>query len=246
MSEVEELETDTPHAHEGEQHEGTVDQKLNWLRAGVLGANDGIVSTAGVVIGVAGATDSPLQIVTAGVAALVAGAFSMAGGEYVSVSTQRDTERALVAKERWELETMPEAELKELTDIYIGKGVSPQVAALVARDLTGHDALRAHSEAELGIDPDELTSPWAAAFSSLVSFTVGALIPLLAILLPVSWAIWACAGSVAVGLAAAGWISARLGGAPVLPAVVRNAGMGVLTMLVTYGIGALFGTAVGA
>lgn len=162
------------------------------------------------------------------------------------MSTQRDTELALVAKEWWKLETMPEAELKELADIYIGKGVSLEVAALVARNLTGHNALRAHSEAELGIDPDQLTGPWAAALSSLVTFTVGALIPFMAILLPVSWAIWACAGSVLVGLALAGWISARFGGAPVLPAVVRNAGMGVLTMIVTCGVGALFGTTVGA
>jgi VIT1/CCC1 family predicted Fe2+/Mn2+ transporter len=232
--------------HQGEQHSGTVDQKLNWLRAGVLGANDGIVSTAGVVIGVAGATASGLAIATAGLAAIVAGAFSMAGGEYVSVSTQRDTEQALLAKERWELETMPDAELVELTNLYVKKGVTPSVAALVARDLSAHDAFRAHAEAELGLDPDDLTSPWAAAVSSLLSFTIGAIIPLAAILLPTGFPVWVCSGSVAVALALTGWFSARLGGAPKLPAVLRNVGMGLLTMVMTYAVGAFFGSATGA
>ena len=227
------------HPHSGEQHIGSVDQRLNWLRAGVLGANDGIVSTAGVVIGVAGATSQPLAIATAGIAALVAGAFSMAGGEYVSVSTQRDTERALLAKEQQELNTMPAAELQELTDIYIDRGVSPDVAALVAKDLTAHNALQAHADAELGIDPDDLTHPWAAAFS------LGAMIPLIAIVLPVSHAEWICVAAVVIALAVTGWVSARLGGAPAGPALLRNIGMGLLTMAVTFGVGHLFGTAVG-
>lgn len=233
------------HPHREEQHAGSIDQRLNWLRAGVLGANDGIVSTAGVVIGVAGATSDPITIITAGVAALAAGAFSMAGGEYVSVSTQRDTERAILAKERWELETMPDEELRELAEIYEGKGVTHDVATLVARDLTAHDALGAHADAELGIDPDDLTNPWAAALSSLVAFTVGALIPLLGILLPTSQPEWLCVGFVAIGLAATGWVSARLGGAPEVPAVLRNVLMGMVIMAVTFGVGTLFGTAVG-
>lgn len=223
-----------------------MDQRLNWLRAGVLGANDGIVSTAGVVIGVAGATSQTFAIATAGIAALVAGAFSMAGGEYVSVSTQRDTERALLAKEQWELDTMPDTELKELTDIYVDRGVTPDVAALVARDLTARDPLRAHAEAELGIDPDDLTNPWLAAVSSLVSFSVGAAIPLVAILLPLSAAILICVIAVALALAVTGLVSAHLGGAPKGRAVLRNIGMGLLTMAVTYGVGRLFGTVAGA
>ncbi|MDN6792836.1 VIT1/CCC1 transporter family protein [Acidipropionibacterium jensenii] len=223
-----------------------MDQRLNWLRAGVLGANDGIVSTAGVVIGVAGATSQTFAIATAGIAALVAGAFSMAGGEYVSVSTQRDTERALLAKEQWELDTMPDTELKELTDIYVDRGVTPDVAALVARDLTARDPLRAHAEAELGIDPDDLTNPWLAAVSSLVSFSVGAAIPLIAILLPLSQAVLICVLAVALALAITGLVSAHLGGAPKVRAVLRNIGMGLLTMAVTYGVGHLFGTVVGA
>jgi len=212
----------------------------------VLGANDGIVSTAGVVIGVAGATSQTFAIATAGIAALVAGAFSMAGGEYVSVSTQRDTERALLAKEQWELDTMPDTELKELTDIYVDRGVTPDVAALVARDLTARDPLRAHAEAELGIDPDDLTNPWLAAVSSLVSFSVGAAIPLIAILLPLSQAVLICVLAVALALAITGLVSAHLGGAPKVRAVLRNIGMGLLTMAVTYGVGRLFGTVAGA
>ncbi len=212
----------------------------------MLGANDGIVSTAGVVIGVAGATSQTFAIATAGIAALVAGAFSMAGGEYVSVSTQRDTERALLAKEQWELDTMPDTELKELTDIYVDRGVTPDVAALVARDLTARDPLGAHAEAELGIDPDDLTNPWLAAVSSLVSFSVGAAIPLIAILLPLSQAVLICVLAVALALAITGLVSAHLGGAPKVRAVLRNIGMGLLTMAVTYGVGRLFGTVAGA
>ena len=142
------------------------------------------MSTAGIVIGVAGATASRGVILTAGIAGLVAGALSMAVGEYVSVSTQRDTERALLAKERRELHETPEEELAELTEIYLAKGLSADVAREVAEQLTAHDALGAHAEAELGINPDELSSPWHAAFASLVAFTVGALLPLLAIALP--------------------------------------------------------------
>ncbi|WP_137824206.1 VIT family protein [Brevibacterium sp. 2SA] len=233
----------TPHPHE--PHEQGTGQRLNWLRAGVLGANDGIVSTAGVVIGVAGAAPNSLgAIATAGIAALVAGAFSMAGGEYVSVSTQRDTEKALIAKERRELAEMPEDELAELAGFYRAKGLSPDLARSVAEELTRHDALAAHAEVELGIDPGEYTSPWAAAGSSFVSFTTGALIPLVFILLPFgAYRIWAAALAVVVGLFLTGWISAHLGGAPKRPAIIRNVAMGSATMLATYVIGHLFGVA---
>lgn len=238
--------TNTASTHEGEAHGTGLGQRLNWLRAGVLGANDGIVSTAGIVIGVAGATPGNVgAIATAGVAGLVAGALSMAGGEYVSVSTQRDTEKAVLAKERWELETMPEEELDELAGLYQAKGLSPELAQQVAVELTAHDALGAHAEAELGIDPDELTSPWAAAISSFVAFALGALIPLAAILLPGDGArVWACAVAVAVGLVITGWLSATLGGAPRGRAVLRNLAMGLATMGVTFLVGSLFGTAI--
>lgn len=228
--------------HAGEPHHASLGERLNWLRAGVLGANDGIVSVAGVAVGVAGATPDRAAIVVAGVAALVAGALSMAGGEYVSVSTQRDTEQAALRLEQYELETMPEEEEKELAGIYEGKGLSHELAAEVAHELTENDALEAHAEAELGIDPDELTSPWHAAWASLVAFTVGGVLPLLAITLPgVSVRVWACAAAVVVGLVLTGVISARLGNARVGRAVVRNVGVGALTMVVTYLVGVLFG-----
>ncbi|CAL9411131.1 hypothetical protein SUDANB95_01650 [Actinosynnema sp. ALI-1.44] len=231
--------------HAGEAHHDDLSERLNWLRAGVLGANDGIVSTAGLVVGVAGATTDRTAVLAAGVAGLVAGALSMAGGEYVSVSTQRDTERAALRLEAEELREMPEEEEQELADIYEDKGLSPQLAAQVARELTEQDALRAHAEAELQIDPDNLTSPWQAAWASLVSFAVGALIPLVAIVLPpLSWRVWTCAAAVIVGLVLTGVVSARLGASPVWRAVRRNVVVGTLTMLVTYYVGLLFGVAV--
>jgi VIT1/CCC1 family predicted Fe2+/Mn2+ transporter len=229
-------------AHPGEPHHGSLGERLNWLRAGVLGANDGIVSVAGLVVGVAGATTDRTAIMVAGVASLVAGALSMAGGEYVSVSTQRDTEQAALRLERYELETMPEAEERELAELYEDRGLSPQLATEVARELTANNALEAHAEAELGIDPDELTSPWHAAWASLIAFTCGGVLPLVAIALPsVGLRVWSCAAAVIVGLVLTGVISARLGNAPVGRAVLRNVGVGVLTMVVTYVVGVLFG-----
>ena len=229
--------------HDGEQHDQGIGARLNWLRAGVLGANDGIVSTAGIVIGVAAATVERSTIATAGIAGLAAGAMSMAAGEYVSVSTQRDTEKALLAKEKRELREMPDEELAELTQIYEDKGLTADLAAEVARQLTAHDALGAHAEAELGIDPEALTNPWHAAWASMSAFTLGALLPLLAIMLPPAGArIWVTAASVVVALAFTGWGSARLGQAPVRPAVLRNIAGGMVAMLVTYAIGALVGT----
>ncbi|HVW44996.1 MAG TPA: VIT family protein [Amycolatopsis sp.] len=237
---------DATSAHSHEPHRESLGSRLNWLRAGVLGANDGIVSVAGLVVGVAGAAADRTAVLMAGIAGLVAGALSMAGGEYVSVSTQRDTERAAIRLERQELKAMPEAELRELTDLYEAKGLSPRLAERVARELTEKDALAAHAEVELGIDPGDLTSPWQAAWASFASFSVGALLPLFAIVLPpVTWRVWACAMAVVAGLFLTGYVSARLGNARARRAVLRNVGVGVLTMLVTYYVGTLFGVATG-
>jgi VIT1/CCC1 family predicted Fe2+/Mn2+ transporter len=228
--------------HDDEPHEESLSARLNWLRAAVLGANDGIVSTAGLVVGVAGATTDHRAILIAGVAGLVAGAISMAAGEYVSVSTQRDSEQALLAKERRELVEEPDEELAELADLYVQKGLSEDLALQVAHQLTEHDALGAHAEAELGIDPDELTNPWHAAWASMLAFTIGALLPLLTIVLsPEAARLWVTGTSVVVALALTGWASARLGQSPAGRAVLRNVGGGVVAMVVTYGIGALVG-----
>ncbi|MGD9702461.1 MAG: VIT family protein [Acidimicrobiia bacterium] len=231
--------------HRKEPHAGSVSARLNWLRAGVLGANDGIVSTAGLVIGVAAATTDSTAIATAGVAGLVAGGVSMALGEYVSVSTQRDTEKALVLKERGELEKMPTAELTELVGLLEQRGLSPATSLQVAEELTEHDALAAHLSLELGIDREELANPWAAALSSAVAFTVGAVLPLVAILLPpISARIPVAFIGVLLGLTLTGALSAHLGGSAKLPAVLRLVVGGALAMAVTYGIGALLDVAV--
>ncbi|MGP8301231.1 VIT1/CCC1 transporter family protein [Streptomyces inhibens] len=228
----------------GEAHGGGLGTRLNWLRAAVLGANDGIVSTAGLVVGVAGATDSRGALLTAGLAGLLAGSMSMAAGEYVSVSTQRDSEKAALAQEKRELATEPQAELIELTELLVDKGLNERLAGEVAEQLTEHDALRAHAEVELGIDPDELTNPWHAAGASFLAFTAGALLPLLAIVLPsAAHRLWITVVAVLVALAVCGWSSARLGGAPVGRAVVRNAGGGAVAMAVTYGAGVVLGAA---
>ncbi|WP_062990682.1 VIT1/CCC1 transporter family protein [Nocardia anaemiae] len=232
----------SPHPHE--PHGEGLASRLNWLRAGVLGANDGIVSTAGLVVGVAAATTSASAIFTAGIAGLTAGAISMAVGEYVSVSAQRDSERALLAKERTELSEEPEFELAELADIYQSKGLTPETARKVAEELTAHDAFLAHAEAELGLDPHELTNPWAAAVSSAVSFTLGALLPLLAIILPPTTArIPVTFAAVLIALAITGSVSARLGGSNRARAVLRVVIGGALAMAITYGIGQLAGVA---
>ncbi|MGW2025759.1 VIT1/CCC1 transporter family protein [Streptomyces decoyicus] len=230
----------------GEAHGGGLGSRLNWLRAAVLGANDGIVSTAGLVVGVAGATDSRSALLTAGLAGLLAGSMSMAAGEYVSVSTQRDSEKAALAQEKRELATEPQAELIELTELLAGKGLNEHLAREVAEELTAHDALRAHAEVELGIDPDELTNPWHAAGASFLAFTAGALLPLLAIVLPpAAHRLWITVAAVLAALALCGWSSARTGSAPVGRAVLRNVGGGALAMGVTYAAGSALG-AVGA
>lgn len=232
--------------HRDEAHIGDLSDRLNWLRAGVLGANDGVVSTAGIVVGVAAATSSLSTILTAGLAGLVSGSLSMAGGEYVSVSTQRDTEAAAVNLERWELANLPEQEEEELTGLYQQRGLSEGLARQVARELTEHDALGAHAEAELHIDPNVLTSPWQAAGASFISFAVGGVIPFVAIMFPSeTWRVAVSFVAVIIGLIVTGYASARLGKAPELPAVIRNVGVGVLTMAVTYVVGRIFGVATG-
>ncbi|HEX9030885.1 MAG TPA: VIT family protein [Streptosporangiaceae bacterium] len=233
-------------AHPREPHAPGMAGRLNWLRAGVLGADDGIVSVAGLVVGVAGATSSRGAIFTAGLAGLVAGAVSMALGEYVSVSSQRDSETAQLRLERYELAHQPEQELAELTTIYQAKGLSLETARQVAVELTARDAFAAHAEAELHVDPKDLASPAKAAAASALSFVLGALLPLAAILLPPpSWRIVVTAVAVLLALAAAGVISARIGGSSPRRAVIRVVVGGAAGLALTYGIGRLFGTAVG-
>ena len=216
--------------------------ELNWLRAAVLGANDGIVSTASVIVGVAGATNTRSFIVIAGVAALAAGALSMAVGEYVSVSTQRDTERALLKKEKLELETLPDEELEELTAIYERKGLSRLTAETVARELTAHDAFAAHVDAELHIDPHNLTNPFHAAYASGAAFLAGAVIPILAILFsPAPMRVPTTFFSVLIALIVTGTLSAHVGGAGKLKAAARVVLGGMLAMIITFGVGRLFG-----
>ena len=217
--------------------------KLNWLRAGVLGANDGIVSTAGLIFGVAGAGANQNGIFVAGVAALVAGSISMAGGEYTSVSAQKDSEIAAIAKERKELKENPEAELRELAWFYEQKGMSPKLAIAVAEELTAKDALKAHAEAELGISHDEHVSPTAAAVSSFFAFAAGSLLPLLTAT-ATPWAdlrIPFTVAAVILSLGLTGYVAAQIGGAKPVRAIIRNVLVSLLTMGVTYGIGMLVG-----
>ena len=229
-----------------EPHHGSVANKLNWLRAAVLGANDGIVSTAGIVIGVAAATAERGPVLTAGIAGLAAGALSMAVGEYVSVSTQRDTERAMLYTESQELERQPDAELDELAGLYEARGLSPQTARQAATELTAHDPIAAHAELELRIDPENLTNPWLAAISSAAAFTIGALLPLIAILLPPASArIAVTVAAVLLALAITGWVAARLGGAKPLRPILRVTAGGALAMAITFAIGHLVGATIG-
>jgi VIT1/CCC1 family predicted Fe2+/Mn2+ transporter len=226
---------------EHDPHEG-LGSRLNWLRAGVLGANDGIVSTAGLVVGVAGATDTKSTLLASGIAGLLAGSLSMASGEYVSVSTQRDTERAALALERRELAESPDEEFEELVGLYKDDGLSEPTARRVAEEMTAHDALAAHARTELGIDPDELANPWSAAIASCVSFSVGAMLPLLAIVLPPrDWRVPVTVISVLIALVITGHVSARLGRAAPGRAIVRNVVGGALAMGITYFVGTFIG-----
>lgn len=228
---------------EPRSHTNTSNSKLNSLRAAVLGANDGIVSVAGIVVGVAGATGSKSAIFTAGLAGLAAGALSMAAGEYVSVSSQRDTERVMLQKEKIELSDYPKEELQELQELYEAKGLTKTTAKIVAKELTSHDVFAAHADAELGIDPNDLTNPWQAAISSAVSFLAGAFIPLIAILIfPARIRILLTFISVLLALTLTGLLSAKASEANKLKATLRVVLGGALAMLVTYSIGRLVGT----
>mgnify|MGYP000866329550 CR=1 FL=1 len=215
----------------------------NWLRAGVLGANDGLISTASLLMGlVAGGTDGR-TLVLSGIAALVAGAVSMSAGEYVSVSSQSDTERADLAKERQELDRNPETELRELTSIYESRGLDHALARQVAEALTRHDDLQAHARDEIGLSETIDTNPLQAAWASALAFICGAILPVLVVvLLPVYVMLPALVISTLAGLAGLGWLSARLGGAPVGRAVARLVGWGVIALLATYLVGDMAGS----
>ncbi|MCZ2404984.1 VIT family protein [Paenarthrobacter sp. Z7-10] len=237
MSEVHEI---TPHPDE--PHNNDLAQRLNWLRAGVLGANDGIVSVAAIVVGVAGVTTNTGPILTAGMAGLVGGAISMALGEYVSVSSQSDSQRAMIEKERRELEEQPDEELEELAALYRAKGLSFGTAQRVAAELTEHDALAAHLSIELNIDQEDVVSPWHAAVASGVSFTLGAILPMLAILLPPeAWRVPVTFGAVLIALALTGWLGAFIGGGSRVRAASRVVIGGALALAATYVIGHLLG-----
>ena len=237
-----EIGSDSDPQHWHEQTDAANTHRLNALRAAVLGANDGIVSTAGIVMGVAGATNNRTALLIAGVAGLVAGAMSMGTGEYVSVSTQRDSEKSILRLEARELEAMPETEQRELAKMYEEKGLDAELAATVAAQLTAHDALAAHADIEFGIDPDELTNPWHAAFASMISFTLGSMLPLLCVVLvPASARIVVTVLAVVAALAVTGFVSARLSLSPRLRAILRNVAGGLLAMGVTYLIGSLVG-----
>jgi VIT1/CCC1 family predicted Fe2+/Mn2+ transporter len=220
-------------------------ERIGWLRAAVLGANDGIVSTASLIVGVAAANAGRSEILVAGVAGLVAGAMSMAAGEFVSVSSQSDTERADVAREREELATQPEFEQRELTAIYVARGLTPELATQVARQLMAHDALAAHSHDELGLSDAVSARPVQAGVTSAATFAAGAALPLLTSLVaPAATIVPLVAGTSLLCLTALGALSARAGGAPVLRATARVAFWGALAMGLTAGVGWLFGTVV--
>lgn len=218
--------------------------RTGWLRAGVLGANDGIVSTASLILGVAAAGVNSQDILVAGVAGLVAGAMSMAAGEYVSVSSQADTERADLTRESKELAASPEHEHAELTEVYVKRGLEAGLASSVATQLMQHDALGAHARDELGISDTLAAQPVQAALASAGTFTVGAVLPILVVLLfPASALLWAVSGSSLLFLALLGSLAARTGGAPVIPAATRVTFWGAMAMALTAGVGALFGVA---
>jgi vacuolar iron transporter family protein len=221
-------------------------ERIGWLRATVLGANDGILSTASLVVGVAAAHAARHNILVAGVAGLVAGALSMAAGEYVSVSSQADTEQADLAREKAELATQPEAEEHELTDIYVRRGLDPALARTVAQQLMATDALAAHARDELGLTSELAARPIQAAAASAASFAVGAAVPVLTtVLAPLNNLVLTVSVVSTVCLAALGAIAARAGGASAIVGAVRVAFWGVLAMAVTAAVGKLFGTSVG-
>lgn len=219
--------------------------RVGWLRAAVLGANDGIVSTASLIVGVAAAQSTRGSILLAGVAGLVAGAMSMAAGEYVSVSSQSDTERADIERERGELATQPEHEHAELAGIYVTRGLDPKLADEVATQLMAKDALATHAREELGISETLSARPVQAAVASAATFAIGAALPLLLVLIaPLSWLVWTVSGFSLVFLAGLGALAARAGGSPMLRATLRVTFWSALAMALTAGVGALFGTAI--
>lgn len=219
--------------------------KLNSLRAAVLGANDGIVSVSSIVMGVAGATSDSKAISLAGMAALIAGALSMAVGEYVSVSSQSDAEKAYIDLEKDDLRENPTEELDELAREYVKLGLSRKTADVVARELTAKDALRSHLRVHFNLDPDDINNPWQAAIASFLAFTAGGLVPFLAILLtPPELRIVATVGAVIAALVTVGLLSAYAGNASKLRAVGRVVVGGVLAMVITYLVGVLFGTTI--
>lgn len=216
---------------------------LNWLRAGVLGANDGIVSTAAIIFGVAGAAATHATVMLAGIAAVTAGAMSMAVGEYVSVSTQRDLEEGELARQKADLARDPERELAILAQLFEQRGVTEKLAFEVARQMSDKDALAVHARAELGIDPDNITNPWSAAAASMLSFLIGGAIPIAAMLLaPRALEIWVAGAAVLIAMALTGLVSARLGKTPLWSSIVRNVGGGLLAIAITYGVGKIAGT----
>jgi len=228
-----------------EDMERASNARLNWLRAAVLGANDGVVSVSSIILGVAGATSARHTIFIAGLAGLVAGAFSMAVGEYVSVSSQRDTERAYIRREKRRLREQPEHELEGLARVYEQKGVSKKTALQVAKELSAEDPLKAHLEAELQLDEEDLNNPVAAAVASMVSFTAGGLIPLLAVMLAtLHTRIYVTFIAVVIALTITGYGSATVGGASRKRAILRVVLGGVIAMALTYLVGRAFGTAV--
>jgi len=217
-------------------------ERVGWLRAAVLGANDGIVSTASLIVGVAAASQGRGEIVVVGVAGLVAGAMSMAAGEYVSVSSQADTERADLTREKAELETQPDFELDELAGLYEARGVEPAVARVVASQLMARDALGAHARDELGISEMTTARPIQAALTSAATFATGAALPLLtAIIVPASMIVGAVSVASLLFLALLGGVGARAGGAPIVKAVARVTFWGAIAMALTAGVGAVFG-----
>jgi len=231
-----------PRRRHAETH---LSHRSGWLRAAILGANDGIVSTASLVLGVAASGASGTAIVTAGIAGLAAGALSMAAGEYVSVSSQRDSERADLTLERKELRRDPEGELRELAGIYESRGLQPELANRVAQALTDRDALQAHAREELGLTEERQARPFQAAWASALSFSAGAILPVIAVAAaPGSARVVACVVVTVVALAILGWSGARLGGGSRQIATARVVIWGALAMAVTSGIGALVGAAV--
>jgi VIT1/CCC1 family predicted Fe2+/Mn2+ transporter len=219
--------------------------RIGWLRAAVLGANDGIVSTASLVVGVAAAEATRQDVLVAGVAGLVAGAFSMAAGEYVSVSSQADTEQSDLRRERHELATQPEAEEDELADIYVRRGLQPELARTVARQLMATDPLAAHARDELGLTEELAARPLQAAVASAGTFAVGAAVPILAILVAPAAALPITVAAVSlVCLVVLGGTAAAVGGAPILAGATRVTVWGVVAMLATAAVGRLFGAAV--